>query len=42
MRALLFTAQEELRRLEERIERCEVEIRAHAQQSEDAQRTSRR
>jgi transposase len=38
MRALLSTAMEELQRLEERIERCEMEIRTHAQQSEDAQR----
>jgi transposase len=38
MRALLSVAHEELRRLEGRIEHCEMEIRAHAQQSEDAQR----
>ena len=38
MRALLIVAQEELRRLDELIERCEMEIRAHAQQNEDAQR----
>jgi transposase len=38
MRALLIVAQEELRRLEGRIEHCEIEIRKHAEQSEDAQR----
>jgi transposase len=38
MRTLLVVAQEELRRLEERLDCCEIEIRAHAQQSEDAKR----
>lgn len=38
MRTLLSVAREELRDLEERIELCEVEIRAHAQQSEEARR----
>jgi transposase len=40
MRALLDVAQDELGWLEERIEFCEIEIRAHAQQSEDAKRIS--
>jgi transposase len=38
MRTLLTLAQEELRRVEERIDLCEIEIRAHAQQSEEAKR----
>ena len=38
MRTLLTVVQEDLRRLEQRIELCEIEIHAHAQQSEDAQR----
>jgi transposase len=38
LRPLLITAHEELHRLEERIESCELEIRAHAKQSDDAQR----
>jgi transposase len=38
MRTLLNVAQEELHRLEERMDLCEIEIRAHAQQSEEAQR----
>jgi transposase len=38
MRALLTVGQEELHRLEERIEHCEIQIRAHAQQSVEAQR----
>jgi len=38
MRSLLIAAQEELQRLERRIESCELEIRAHSKQSEDAQR----
>jgi len=38
MRTLLAVAREELRELEERIERCDVEIRAHALQSEEARR----
>jgi transposase len=36
MRTLLTVAREELRNLEERIEVCEVEIRAHAEQSQEA------
>ena len=38
IRSLLTIAQEELRDLEKRIELCEIEIRAHAQQSEEARR----
>ena len=38
MRTLLTVAQEELRRVEGRIDLCEVEIRAHAQQSDAAKR----
>jgi len=38
MRALLNVALEELRELEQRIELCEIEIRAHAQQNEEARR----
>jgi transposase len=38
MRVLLSVAQEDLRRLGSRIEICEVEIRTHAQQSQEAQR----
>lgn len=38
MRTLLAVAREELRELEERIELCDAEIRAHAQQSEQARR----
>ena len=38
MRALLSVALEELRELEQRIELCEIEIRAHAQQNEEARR----
>jgi transposase len=38
MRALLTVAQEELRRVEARIDVCEIEIRGHAQQSDAAKR----
>src|SRR3569833_2802039 len=38
MRALLNVALEELRELEQRIELCEIENRAHAQQNEEARR----
>ena len=38
MRTLLSVAQEELRRVEERVDLCEIEIRAHAQQSDAAKR----
>lgn len=38
MRSLLTVAREELTNLEERLEVCEIEIRAHAQQSQEAQR----
>jgi transposase len=38
MRSLLIVAREELRELEERIELCDIEIRAHAEQNDDAQR----
>jgi transposase len=38
LRPLLIAAHEELHRLKERIEFCELEIRAHAKQNDDAQR----
>jgi transposase len=38
LRPLLTAAQVEMRRLDERIESCTLEIRAHAKHSEDAQR----
>lgn len=38
VRTLLTVAQEELRRLEARIDLCEIEIRAHAQHSDAAKR----
>ena len=40
LQPILSCAREQLRLLDERIERCEREIRAHAQDSEDARRLS--